>query len=124
MSKSAVQSVTNTKGKRATLAVGLVLSLLAFVITAYGTATFFLPKLDMLTNVGVYDFVRICYVIGLAVSFVGVILSVIGANGNVTMAKASFFFGTMTFILSAAFLVVVVLFHVFVPLDAMGQLGI
>lgn len=106
------------------MTVGLVLSLLAFVITAYGTATFFLPKLDMLTNVGVYDFVRICYVIGLAISFVGVILSVIGANGNVTMAKASFFFGTMTFILSAAFLVVVVLFHVFVPLDAMGQLGI
>lgn len=124
MSKSAVQSVTNTKGKRATLTVGLVLSLLAFVITAYGTTTFFLPKLDMLTNVGVYDFVRVCYVIGLAVSFVGVILSVIGANGNVAMAKASFFFGTMTFILSAAFLVVVVLFHVFVPLDAMGQLGI
>ena len=106
------------------MTVGLVLSLLAFLITAYGTATFFLPKLDILTNVGVYDFVRVCYVIGLAVSFVGVILSVIGANGNVSMAKASFFFGTMTFILSAAFLVVVVLLHVLVPLDAMGQLGI
>lgn len=126
MSKNAanMQQISNVKGKRATLTVGLVFCLLAFAILAYGTATFFLSKLNFLDGVNNYDFVKVCYLASLAVSFVGVILSVAGANGNVPMAKAAFFFGTLTFILSAALLVVVVLLHILIPLDAMGQLGI
>lgn len=57
MSKNAakMQQISNVKGKRATLTVGLVFCLLAFAILSYGTATFFLSKLNFLDGVNNYD---------------------------------------------------------------------
>ena len=116
--------ISNVKGKRIVLAIGFVLSLLGFLLTAYATATFFVPSINFIDGASVFEVVKTAYIISLSLSFVGVILSVAGANSAKALARLSFFFGTLSFILSCAFLVVVVLFRIVVPLDALGRLGV
>ena len=64
--------ISNVKGKRIVLVIGFVLSLLGFLLTAYATATFFVPSLNFIDGAGVFEVVKTAYIIILWLSCVGV----------------------------------------------------
>ena len=101
--------------RKIVLILGFVMTLLVFLIMIYASLVFFFPAANFVKSVLGGDLVRGLYIASLALSFVGVVFSVAGANTKKGLARLSFFFGTFGFIFSAAFLVVVLFFGTLMP---------
>ncbi len=113
---------SNMAARKIVLIVGASLTAAAFVIALYATLAFFIPGMiaQSATLPGVI--VKALYITALAGSFIGLVLSVAGANTKKSIARLSFFLGTVTFIVSAAFLVILLFFLNIIPFQAFGRL--
>ncbi len=109
------QPYSDMAARKIVLILGFVMTLLGFLIMIYASLVFFFPAANFVKSVLAGDLVRGLYISSLALSFVGVVFSVAGANTKKGLARLSFFFGTFGFIFSAAFLVVVLFFGTLMP---------
>ena len=109
------QPYSDMAARKIVLILGFVMTLLGFLIMIYASLVFFFPAANFVKSVLGGDLVRGLYIASLALSFVGVVFSVAGANTKKGLARLSFFFGTFGFIFSAAFLVVVLFFGTLMP---------
>ena len=109
------QPYSDMAARKIVLILGFVMTLLGFLIMIYASLVFFFPAANFVKSVLGGDLVRGLYIASLALSFVGVVFSVAGANTKKGLARLSFFFGTFGFIFSAAFLVVVLFFGTLLP---------
>ena len=109
------QPYSDMAARKIVLILGFVMTLLGFLAMVYASLVFFFPAANFVKSVLAGDLVRGLYIASLALSFVGVVFSVAGANTMKGLARLSFFFGTFGFILSAAFLVVVLFFGTLMP---------
>ena len=109
------QPYSDMAARKIVLIWGFVMTLLGFLIMIYASLVFFFPAANFVKSVLGGDLVRGLYIASLALSFVGVVFSVAGANTMKGLARLSFFFGTFGFIFSAAFLVVVLFFGTLMP---------
>lgn len=109
--------------RKAVLIVGFVMTTLAIIATVYSSLVFFFPALNFSDAVIAVDLIKGLYIASLVLSFIGVVLSVAGANTMKGLARLSFFFGTFAFIFSAAFLVVILFFDTLIPFGALGRLN-
>ena len=109
------QPYSDMAARKIVLVLGFVMTLLGFLIMIYASLVFFFPAANFVKSVLGGDLVRGLYIASLALSFVGVVFSVAGANTKKGLARLSFFFGTFGFIFSAAFLVVVLFFGTLMP---------
>lgn len=109
------QPYSDMAARKIVLILGFVMTLLGFLTMIYASLVFFFPAANFVKSVLGGDLVRGLYIASLALSFVGVVFSVAGANTKTGLARLSFFFGTFGFIFSAAFLVVVLFFGTLMP---------
>ena len=109
------QPYSDMAARKIVLILGFVMTLLGFLIMIYASLVFFFPAANFAKSVLGGDLVRGLYIASLALSFVGVVFSVAGANTKKGLARLSFFFGTFGFIFSAAFFVVVLFFGTLMP---------
>ncbi len=109
------QPYSDMAARKIVLILGFVMTLLGFLIMIYASLVFFFPAANFVKSVLGGDLVRGLYIASLALSFVGVVFSVAGANTKTGLARLSFFFGTFGFIFSAAFLLVVLFFGTLMP---------
>lgn len=109
------QPYSDMAARKIVLILGFVMTLLGFVAMLYASLAFFFPAANFIKSVLAFDLVKGLYIASLALSFVGVVFSVAGANTKKGLARLSFFFGTFGFIFSAAFLVVVLFFGTLMP---------
>ena len=109
------QPYSDMAARKIVLILGFVMTLLGFLIMIYASLVFFCPAANFVKSVLGGDLVRGLYIASLALSFVGVVFSVAGANTKKGLARLSFFFGTFGFIFSAAFFVVVLFFGTLMP---------
>ena len=120
MAKQSVQTqsqpYSNMAARKTVLVLGFVMTCAGFVAALYATLVFFFPTLNFLNGVLAVDLMKWLYIASLSLSFVGIVFSVSGANTMKGLARLSFFFGTLSFIISAALLVVILLFTTFIPM--------
>lgn len=114
------QPYSNMKARYVVLIIGLVMTLISFLCTFYATLALLVPAVNI---PGVLPYTIICtfYIIALCLSFVGLVFAVAGANTNKPIARTSFFFAIISFIISAGFLLVLLLINFF-PFAALGRL--
>ena len=117
------QPYSDMPARKAVLIVGFVMTTLAILATVYSSLVFFFPALNFSDAVIAVDLIKGLYIASLVLSFIGVVLSVAGANTMKGLARLSFFFGTFAFIFSAAFLVVILFFDTLIPFGALGRLN-
>lgn len=117
------QPYSDMTARKIVLIIGFVVTTVGMLAMVYSTLVFFFPVFNFAGSVLAVDLIKGLYIASLALSFIGIILSVAGANTMKGLARLSFFFGTFTFIISAAFLVVVLFFNTFIPFGALGRLN-
>lgn len=117
------QPYSNMAARKIVLIIGFVMTAVGFLATIYASLIFFLPVLNFAKNILAADLMKGLFIASMSLSFVGLVLSVAGANTMKGLARLSFFFGTMSFIVSAAFLVVVLFFKTFIPFGALAELN-
>ncbi len=117
------QPYSNMAARKIVLIIGFVMTAVGFLATIYASLIFFLPVLNFTKNILAADLMKGLFITSMSLSFVGLVLSVAGANTMKGLARLSFFFGTMSFIVSAAFLVVVLFFKTFIPFGALAELN-
>lgn len=98
----------NMGARKIVLLVGFAFSTIGFALMAFSIATLLSPNEFATLSMFIPINITSC-----ACSFVGMVLSVAGANTKKGLAKLSFFFATLGFILSAGMLVVMLIFKVF-----------
>lgn len=101
--------------RKTVLILGFAMTTVGLLATIYASLVFFFPALDFFDNVLAIDLMKWLHIASLPLSFVGIVFSVAGANTIRGLARLSFFFGTMSFIVSAALLVVILFFGVWLP---------
>lgn len=108
------------KARHVVLIIGLVLTLISFLCAVYASLALLVPAVNI---PGVLPYTVICtfYILAMCISFVGIVFAVAGANTKKPIARLSFFFGTVSFIISAGFMVVLLLVNFF-PFGALGRL--
>lgn len=109
------QPYSDMAARKIVLILGFLMTLLGFLAMVYSSLVFFFPAANFIKSILAADLTKGLYIASLALSFVGVVFSVAGANTKKGLARLSFFFGTFGFILSAAFLVVVLFFGTLMP---------
>lgn len=105
------QPYSNMKARRVVLVLGFVMTLVGFLIAAYAVASLFVPSINVFRNVMPINAICSMYVVSISFSFIGIVFAVAGANTQKAIARLSFFFGTIAFIGSAGFLVVLLPFN-------------
>ena len=127
MKKDQAQNVQNTqpysnmKARRVVLVLGFVMTLLGFIAALYASLALFFPALCVPSDTLPFKTISTLYVVSMSLSFLGIVFAVAGANTQKAIARLSFFFGTVAFIGSAGFLVVLLLVNFF-PFQALGNL--
>lgn len=114
---------SNMHARKIVLFVGFFVALAGFLCALFASLVFFLPDLNFVNSILPSQLVKILYFISLGLSFVGIVLCVAGANTQKGLARLGFFLGTITFVLSAAFLVVILFFSTLIPFGALGRLN-
>lgn len=109
------------KARRVVLVLGFVMTLASFVVALYASLSLFFPAIAVPTDVLPFKAISTLYVVSMSLAFIGIVFAVAGANTQKAIARLSFFFGTIAFIGSAGFLVVLLLVNFF-PFRALGNL--
>lgn len=112
---------SNMKARRVVLVLGFVMTLASFVVALYASLSLFFPAIAVPADVLPFKAISTLYVVSMSLAFIGIVFSVAGANTQKAIARLSFFFGTVAFIGSAGFLVVLLLVNFF-PFRALGNL--
>ena len=115
------QPYSNMKARRVVLVLGFVMTIISFVVAIYASLALFFPALCVPKDVLPFKSITTLYVVSMSCSFLGIVFAVAGANTQKAIARLSFFFGTVAFIGSAGFLVVLLLVNFF-PFQAIGNL--
>lgn len=105
----------NMKARKIVLLIGFILSAAGFALMAFSAVSLFVP--NDFANIELFIPVDI---VACAVSFVGLILSVAGANTKKGLARLAFFFAVFGFIIAAGMLVVM-LSSQLLPLQAIER---
>ncbi len=108
--------------RRAVLWMGFALSIVGLVVVALGALFLFVPKMRFIDGIQPALLLEIIFALGTGLCFIAVIFAVAGANTNKGIARLSFFFGTLAFIVGAAMLVVILFFRTILPLDAFERM--
>lgn len=108
--------------RKIVLIVGFFIALAGFVCTLLSTLVFVLPDLNFVTSIMPVELVKILYILSLALSFVGCVLCVAGANTLKALARLGFALAVVSFIVSAGFLVVILFFDTVIPFGALSRL--
>lgn len=120
--KEGQQPYSNMKARRIVLLVGFFIALAGFICALAASIVFFLPELNFVSSMIPVKLVEILYIASLALSFVGCVLCVAGANTLKGLARLGFFLSVISFIVSAGFLVVILFFDTLIPFGALGRL--
>ncbi len=115
------QPYSNMKARRVVLVLGFVMTIISFAVAIYASLALFFPSLCVPKDVLPFKSISTLYVVSMSLSFLGIVFAVAGANTQKAIARLSFFFGTVAFIGSAGFLVVLLLVNFF-PFQALGNL--
>ena len=110
------QPYSDMKARKIVLILGFALTIASFVAALCSSLLLFVPG-----NGAGFSAISALYVIAMSCAFVGIVFAVAGANTNKVIARLSFFFGTVSFICSAGFLVVLLLVNFF-PFNALGTI--
>ncbi len=119
--KTSKQPYSNMKARSAVLFMGFVLTLIGFLCFAYAILALLVPQANVISSALPYNVICASLILSMSISFVGLIFAVAGANTHKAIARFSFLFGTLSFIASAGFLVVMLLLDFF-PFGALGRL--
>ena len=82
-----------------------------------------MPSINFVHQVAPTILLKWLLIAGIALAFAGTLLSVAGANTMKSVARLSMFLSTVSFIVGAALLVIVLLFRSVLPLDAIQKLA-
>lgn len=115
------QPYSNMKARKIVLLIGFIVTFLGMLCALYASLALFVPSANFIKNALPYNVICTFYIVSMSLCFVGLVLSVAGANTSKALARLSFFFGTVSFIVSAGFLVVLLLINFF-PFGALGRL--
>ncbi|MBR4800982.1 MAG: hypothetical protein IK048_04880 [Clostridia bacterium] len=117
------QPYTNMGARKIVLLLGVVITLIGFIGVLLGVLVLFVPGMNVLKDMR--PIVQLIYLMaaGLSACFVGIVLTVAGANTMKGLARLTFFLGTVAFIVGAALLVISLFFNTLLPLEAMQRLA-
>lgn len=110
------QPYSDMKARKVVLILGFALTIASFVSALCSSLLLFVPG-----NGAGFPVITALYVIAMSCAFIGIVFAVAGANTNKIIARLSFFFGTVSFICSAGFLLVLLLISFF-PFNALGSI--
>ncbi len=117
------QPYSNMPARRGVLIAGFVLSLAGFALVLTSCLFLFVPSINFVHQVAPTILLKWLLIAGIALAFAGTLFSVAGANTMKSVARLSMFLSTVSFIVGAALLVIVLLFRSVLPLDAIQKLA-
>ncbi len=111
---------SNMPARIGVLIAGFTLTLIGFVAVGIG-ALFLFCGIKVGANPTVTD--AAFFLVGTVLSFVGLIFTIAGANARKSMARLSFLFGLLAFLIGLGFAIVLLFFNTILPIEAFYRLG-
>lgn len=118
-----VQPYKNMRARKTVLILGFAVTLIAAILVIVGYLMLFVPEVNAIKTMPPTKLNTIILSIGVALSFIGTVFSVAGANTKKSLARFTFFLSVNAFILCSALLIVITLFRTILPLDAIRRLA-
>lgn len=117
------QPYSNMRARRDVLISGFILALVSFALVLTSCLFLFVPSINFIPKASPSVLLKWMLVAGISVAFVGTVLTVAGANTKKSLARFSMFVSTISFIVGAALLMIILLFRTILPLDAIERLS-
>ncbi|MCM1306655.1 MAG: hypothetical protein NC037_02180 [Bacteroides sp.] len=117
------QPYSNMRARRDVLISGFVFSLAGFVLVLMACLFLFVPKINFFPQASPSVLLKWLLIAGIAICFIGTVLTVAGANTIKPLARFSMFLSTISFVVGAALLLIILLFRTILPLDAIERLS-
>ena len=109
--------------RRGVLISGFVLSLVSFALVLMSCLFLFVPSVNFIPQASPSVLLKWLLIAGISIGFVSTVLAVAGANTIKPLARLSMFISTISFIVGAAVLLIILLFRTILPLDAIERLS-
>lgn len=117
------QPYSNMPARKGVLIAGFALSVASFATVLMSCLFLFVPSVNFLPQVSPLLLLKWMLIAGIITAFIGTVFAVAGANTIKPLASFSMFLSTMSFIVGAALLVIILLFRSILPLDAIHRLS-
>ena len=117
------QPYSNMRARRDVLISGFILSLVSFALVLTSCLFLFVPSINFIPQASPSVLLKWLLIAGISVGFVSTVLAVAGANTIKALARLSMFISTISFIVGAAILMIILLFRTILPLDAIERLS-
>jgi len=114
---------SNMQARKTVLILGFTLSVASFVMILLGCLLLFVPSIKFSSDTSPSVTLMWMFIAGIIASFTGTVFTVAGANTIRQLASFSMFLSSLSFIVGAAVLVIILFFRTVLPLDAIDKLA-
>ncbi len=114
---------SNMGARKVVLFIGFAMSIIGFLVVLVGALFFFLPQLNVVEGVSPAKLLTAIFGLGVAVCFVSTVFSVAGANCKKIVARFSFLFDILAFVIGAALLIIVLFLRTLIPIPALEAIA-